>query len=158
MSKRPTKRQLQQVVAAKSKNAIRVPAVVATYGACAESSDPDLFFRTDAASVRAAKEICRGCPARIACLGYAVKHEDEGVWGGKTPAERLVLAGGEQPMTPEEFAEYWEWINDIRSGKTVAAMARDRECAERTIYRFKADLRAFGLLADLEREAGRDAA
>ena len=158
MSKRPTKRQLQQVVAAKSADAIRVPSAVLEFGACSNSTDPDLFFRADAASIKAAKELCMGCPARIACLSYAVKHEDEGIWGGKTPAERLVIAGGEQPMTPEEFAEYWEWINDIRCGKTVAAMARDRECAERTIYRFKADLRAFGLLAGIQGEAGRDAA
>lgn len=58
---------------------------------CAAS--PDLFFGPDAfeeeltadhaARVAAAKEICAACPARLACLAYALKTRPEsGVWGG----------------------------------------------------------------------------
>lgn len=39
-----------------------------------------------------AKAICRGCPVRIDCLDFALRHRIEhGVWGGKSPSERKKL-------------------------------------------------------------------
>lgn len=35
-----------------------------------------------------AKEICRTCPVRDECLSYGMEHDEHGVWGGLTPAER----------------------------------------------------------------------
>lgn len=43
----------------------------------------------DAPSTRMAVQGCWRCPAREACLAYAVAaNEREGVWGGTLPAER----------------------------------------------------------------------
>jgi WhiB family redox-sensing transcriptional regulator len=36
---------------------------------------------------------CEGCPARAACLAYAVAADERrGIWGATTPAERQQLA------------------------------------------------------------------
>ncbi|WP_371495819.1 WhiB family transcriptional regulator [Kitasatospora sp. NBC_00374] len=58
--------------------------------------DPDLFFgvrRQDAGPrVEAAKQVCRHCPVREACLRHAlVLGESDGVWGGLTPTERRLF-------------------------------------------------------------------
>lgn len=46
--------------------------------------DPDLFFAESPDDVEFAKELCRGCPARIACLAGAIqRREPWGVWGGE---------------------------------------------------------------------------
>jgi WhiB family redox-sensing transcriptional regulator len=46
--------------------------------------DPDLFFAESPADVEAAKALCRGCPARLACLAGALERgEPWGVWGGE---------------------------------------------------------------------------
>ncbi|TYK45463.1 WhiB family transcriptional regulator [Actinomadura decatromicini] len=58
--------------------------------------DPDLFFSDDPDDIEAAKNICGGCPSRLACLTYANDHElYHGVWGGLTGDERLhQISGG----------------------------------------------------------------
>lgn len=35
-----------------------------------------------------AKSICAGCPIRESCKTWGLAHEDFGIWGGTTPAER----------------------------------------------------------------------
>jgi WhiB family transcriptional regulator, redox-sensing transcriptional regulator len=48
------------------------------------TDDPDLFFAESPEDVEAAKELCQGCPARIACLSGAIeRREPWGVWGGE---------------------------------------------------------------------------
>jgi WhiB family transcriptional regulator, redox-sensing transcriptional regulator len=48
------------------------------------TDDPELFFAEAPEDVEAAKLLCRGCPARIACLTGAVeRREPWGVWGGE---------------------------------------------------------------------------
>jgi len=48
------------------------------------SDDPELFFAESPQDVECAKALCRGCPARIACLSGAVERgEPWGVWGGE---------------------------------------------------------------------------
>ena len=46
--------------------------------------DPELFFAESPDDVEDAKALCRGCPARIACLSGALERgEPWGVWGGE---------------------------------------------------------------------------
>jgi WhiB family transcriptional regulator, redox-sensing transcriptional regulator len=46
--------------------------------------DPDLFFAESPADVECAKLLCRGCPARMACLAGALERREPcGVWGGE---------------------------------------------------------------------------
>lgn len=40
---------------------------------------------------RLARTICSGCGVRQACLDWAVRHEDHGMWGGTTPRERAAI-------------------------------------------------------------------
>jgi len=48
------------------------------------TDDPDLFFAESPEDVESAKDLCRGCPARVACLAGALeRHEPWGVWGGE---------------------------------------------------------------------------
>ncbi len=43
----------------------------------------------DAPATRMAVRACWSCPARAACLGYAIAADERfGVWGGLLPAER----------------------------------------------------------------------
>jgi WhiB family transcriptional regulator, redox-sensing transcriptional regulator len=69
--------------------------------------DPDLFFPIgtagpSAAQITRAKEVCRACPVRTPCLGWALERGVEhGVWGGMTEEERralrVVIAGQRRP-------------------------------------------------------------
>lgn len=62
--------------------------------AACRASDPEVFFPLpgDLAGIAQAKAICAGCPVRGECLGAALAGgDDEGVFGGYTPAERRVV-------------------------------------------------------------------
>ncbi len=46
--------------------------------------DPELFFAERPEDVERAKALCRGCPARLACLAGALERREPcGVWGGE---------------------------------------------------------------------------
>ena len=66
-------------------------------GARCSGADPDLFFGPPGIEPRidrqrredAAKALCRGCPALLACREYALaSNEVYGVWGGLGEQER----------------------------------------------------------------------
>ncbi|MCD2469170.1 MULTISPECIES: WhiB family transcriptional regulator [unclassified Streptomyces] len=66
--------------------------------AACQDVDPDLFFPVGTgapALVQAeeAKDICRGCPVREACLDWAMDDSRQvtGVWGGLDENERRAL-------------------------------------------------------------------
>jgi WhiB family redox-sensing transcriptional regulator len=66
-------------------------------GALCKGADPGVWFpsATGWLAVRAdaaAKAVCAACPARVACLEWALEAgETEGVWGGTTPGERAEI-------------------------------------------------------------------
>ncbi|MFF4099132.1 WhiB family transcriptional regulator [Streptomyces sp. NPDC001903] len=71
------------------------PAVLPGLSAPAcRNADPALFFPAygvplSEIQIRAAKELCAGCPVREECLAIAVRSdESDGIWGGTTPLER----------------------------------------------------------------------
>jgi hypothetical protein len=56
--------------------------------------DPEWFFPApaDAVIARRAKQLCDGCPIRVACLAIALaRNETFGIWGGLTEHERRRL-------------------------------------------------------------------
>lgn len=66
-------------------------------GAHCHGADPELFFGPHGVESRedrhrregAAKALCRGCPAMMACREHALRHgEAYGVWGGLGEQER----------------------------------------------------------------------
>jgi WhiB family transcriptional regulator, redox-sensing transcriptional regulator len=47
-------------------------------------SEPELFFAEDPRKLERARELCRSCPVRAACLADALQRgEPWGVWGGE---------------------------------------------------------------------------
>jgi WhiB family redox-sensing transcriptional regulator len=57
-------------------------------GAC-RGLDPSVFYPEDDAEAEVAKEVCRDCGVRTACLEFALaRREKVGVWGGATERER----------------------------------------------------------------------
>ena len=66
-------------------------------GAACLGVDPELFFPTAEAGpvhdvqVRAAKQVCAGCPVVAACLAEALARIPDGIAGGLTPDERRAL-------------------------------------------------------------------
>jgi len=64
--------------------------------ACRNHPDPDVFFPagrtgTYLLTAQRAKDFCRPCPVRGACLDWALTHPHltaHGVWGGTDPDQR----------------------------------------------------------------------
>jgi WhiB family redox-sensing transcriptional regulator len=49
---------------------------------------PNLFFVGKGARADEAKELCRGCPVRVACAEFAIRTSQQfGVWGGYSARE-----------------------------------------------------------------------
>ena len=65
--------------------------------AVCRDEDPELFFPIGTSGpaltqIEQAVRVCRRCPAVEPCLDWALEHHQEaGVWGGRTEAERRVL-------------------------------------------------------------------
>ncbi|MGH9066517.1 MAG: WhiB family transcriptional regulator [Acidimicrobiales bacterium] len=65
--------------------------------AACRHSPPDLFFPVGTTGpavdqIEAAKQVCRGCPARRLCLEFALTtNQESGVWGGMSEEERSRL-------------------------------------------------------------------
>jgi WhiB family redox-sensing transcriptional regulator len=59
---------------------------------CAQS-DPSVFFSEKiGGSLKLAKMVCQMCKVKNECLAYGMKGSNRyGVWGGKSPRERLNL-------------------------------------------------------------------
>ncbi len=50
------------------------------------------FYPEDAIGEERARRLCKGCPVLEQCLEYAlVNGVKEGVWGGATESERVIL-------------------------------------------------------------------
>jgi len=65
------------------------------HGAC-RRSDPELFFPISVkgravGQVNSAKAVCRRCLVQRQCLSYALQTMPEGIWGGTTQEERIVM-------------------------------------------------------------------
>ncbi|MEV6249681.1 WhiB family transcriptional regulator [Streptomyces sp. NPDC051742] len=58
---------------------------------CAQAG-PEFFFPAPGSSTREAKQLCGACEGRVACLEYALRHDERfGVWGGLSEKERVRL-------------------------------------------------------------------
>lgn len=62
--------------------------------AACRDTNPDLFFPSENSTrqTKAAKAICQGCFCRVQCLEYAISTDSEGIWGGSTYDERVIIA------------------------------------------------------------------
>jgi WhiB family redox-sensing transcriptional regulator len=69
------------------------------HSASCRDEDPELFLPIGTtgpalAQIAEAKAVCARCPAREACLTWALKHATDGIWGGLTADERRALRTG----------------------------------------------------------------
>lgn len=79
------------------------------FGTCRTVGE-GLFFSSEAENatarrsrVRAAKQICAGCPVLARCRAYALGNKEEfGVWGGLSETERRGLLLGLRAAGPAE--------------------------------------------------------
>lgn len=66
-----------------------------TQAICRNVRDPDIFFPSVGGKGRQqaahTKLICEMCPVQQDCLDYAIAHDEEGFWGGKTKTDRESL-------------------------------------------------------------------
>jgi hypothetical protein len=69
---------------------------LALNGNCA-GQDTELFFEPENSrnylknNYKTIQKICGSCPVQQDCLGYALRHDVEGIWGGKYHSERIRL-------------------------------------------------------------------
>lgn len=58
--------------------------------ACRGAAQVDFFCDpSDRRATSAARALCAGCPVAGECLSWAIEtNQQEGIWGGHTPAER----------------------------------------------------------------------
>lgn len=117
--------------------------------ACA-GKDPDLFYPDTPQQFSEAREVCRGCPARLRCVRDAMGRRDEyGVHGGLAPAEYLalppsisdddlaaVLARADQAGTPAAPGPLGALIGalvhalaDVAAGRALPVIPPDPEAA-----------------------------
>ena len=89
---------------------------------CART-DPEAFFPspgTDGAAARMARRVCRGCPVRVACLRFALDHDErDGIWGGLSERQRHRLRRG-QPVS-------WRaghWVRLDAAGRLVTCQTQ----------------------------------
>ncbi len=89
--------------------------------ACRET-DPELFFPVAEsgpvreAQVRAAKQVCAGCPVRAECLAAALARSPYGIAGGLTERERRRLRRSQPAVLVGEAGEVW--VDGPRDGLT----------------------------------------
>lgn len=67
--------------------------------------DPDLWFAEHSDRVEAAKQLCRECPVRQACLeGALARREPWGVWGGEVFDRGRIQPGKRGRGRPRKYA------------------------------------------------------
>ena len=118
------------------------PATADFSNAVCREMDTEIFFSLAAKDISAAKEACLKCPAQQACLDYALYSEEYGIWGGKTPKERILIRGNKGIVTKEEQVAIAELKHDLLSNLPPKAVADKHQINVRTCHRWRKRLRA----------------
>ena len=103
-------------------------------------TDPESFFSDHPDDVAAARAVCGGCPARNACLQYAVDNRFEGLWAGTTDRQRTEIRSGAR-----ELVECDECGNRFPSNKSLAAHKSHHHSERRNINKQAAECPECGL-------------
>lgn len=86
----------------------------------------NLFFTDPGEPAEPAREVCRACPIRDACLEYALdNYELFGVWGGLSFDERKpLLRGRGRRLRPFEHGTDAGYVTELRRGLTPCDACR----------------------------------
>ena len=87
-----------------------------------------------------AKAICAPCPLVEACGTYALKHQNYGVWGGMTAAERFKARGNQDAFDPTDIARLLKEKNFILYSP-APEVAVFYGVNQRTVVRWRNDIR-----------------
>jgi WhiB family redox-sensing transcriptional regulator len=72
-------------------------------GLCITSKTKIDFFAESKQEIKLAKSVCNECPVAHECLEFAVRNGEKfGIWGGRTPRERMKIARTVVNLTKEE--------------------------------------------------------
>ena len=115
---------------------LEMPAELRINGACV-GKNPQIFDGETLADIKAAREICAGCPLAAACLEWATWNEPANVWAGTTPKERADIRKGEEIITLEERRWIRKLMADLKSDLTNKELAARYQVDERNVYRWK---------------------
>jgi WhiB family transcriptional regulator, redox-sensing transcriptional regulator len=89
-------------------------------GACL-AADPDLFFPVAVGSAAGtetsrALRICQDCPVKRQCLEFAMRTgEANGIWGGTTPEERIIVLRERNPRSRRPGRRTWREVPAARA-------------------------------------------
>jgi WhiB family redox-sensing transcriptional regulator len=108
--------------------------------ACLVVEDLDFFFSEFPLDIALAKDICAECPMIAACRAYAMKHENNGVWGGLSADERFELRGSKEAVETHEIAELIR-EKDFILLKSADVVAETYEVDTRTVARWRGTIR-----------------
>ncbi len=122
--------------------ALPVQKVLLCEGACAPYVAVFDAAENDADTTGVAKGVCAVCPVRAVCLAYAVDHEEFGIWGGHTPAERDALRGGPFDCALEQRQKAARLRDLFKSGAPETAIAEEFGVSTRTVQRKRAEFLA----------------
>lgn len=59
--------------------------------AACQDADPELFFPGQGKRTTAARAICKECEVRRDCLLFAIRNNEDGIWGGTSEGQRRNL-------------------------------------------------------------------
>lgn len=114
---------------------------------------PTIFDGLSIVDIGAAKEICSGCPVRLACLDWAMDNEAFGIWGALTPAERDRLRGYPLRVTIDDRAEAELLRRRIQAGANVVEIAMEYGVGRRSVERWRSRAASWEPEADRRRGA-----
>lgn len=80
----------------------------------------DAQVLTDPQRVADAKYVCLSCPVRDSCRATALLADEEGIWGGLTPAERDHLRSRLSDGLGVRQALDWHYLPDPRTRRGAA--------------------------------------
>jgi WhiB family redox-sensing transcriptional regulator len=87
---------------------------------------PNLFYPERGRDVRPAKRVCGMCPARLACLSYALRRNERlGIWGGLTERERRRVRRGLPLSITCRFCGH-----DVKAGRLGQVTCNRQACRE----------------------------
>jgi hypothetical protein len=108
--------------------------------ACLIVEDLDFFYSEFPLDIALAKDICAECPMIEACRTYAMKHENNGVWGGLSADDRFKLRGNKEAVETHEIAELIR-EKDFILLKSADLVATTYEVDTRTVARWRNTIR-----------------
>ena len=115
-----------------------LPHIIGTE-ACLET-DPELFFSDFALDIALAKDICAECPMIQSCRDYAMKHVNDGVWGGLSAKERYELRGKKHALDTNDVDRMLE-EKDFIMHKPATVVAETYDVDTRTVVRWRNSIR-----------------